>query len=191
MKSLKEMEEYAKANYVPIIRKANIEFLEQFINEHKCFKILELGTAIGYSAIRMAMANSKVSVTTIERNEEMYLMAKENVEDFGLSGQINLIFKDIFDFTSEDKYDLIFIDAAKAQYIKFFELFKDNLNRDGYIISDNLELKDLQRLTQSKRSKRLVQKMQDYKQFLLSLEGYTTEFIDIGDGFAVTRVNQE
>ena len=185
------MEEYAKANYVPIIRKANIEFLEQFINEHKCFKILELGTAIGYSAIRMAMANSKVSVTTIERNEEMYLMAKENVEDFGLSGQINLIFKDIFDFTSEDKYDLIFIDAAKAQYIKFFELFKDNLNRDGYIISDNLELKDLQRLTQSKRSKRLVQKMQDYKQFLLSLEGYTTEFIDIGDGFAVTRVNRE
>lgn len=187
MVTLKELEEYAKINYVPIIREANIEYLEKLIKDNKLFNILELGSAIGYSAIRMALVDSRVRVTTIERDEKMYLEAKKNIEEFKLNDQINIIFDDIFNVETDDKYDLIFIDAAKAQYIKFFNKFKDNLLDDGYIISDNIELLDLQKLTSSKRSQRLVEKMGEYKEFLISLNNYETEFLDIGDGFAITK----
>lgn len=187
MKSLKEIEKYALDNYVPIIRKDNIEYLENLIKEKKLYRILELGSAIGYSSIRMALANENVRVTTIERDEKMYNEAIKNINDFNLNDRINVIFDDIFNVEITNKFDLIFIDAAKAQYIKFFNKFKVNLTDKGYIISDNLELLDLQRLTQSKRSKRLVTKMNEYKEFLNSLEDYKTEYLDIGDGFAITK----
>lgn len=187
MVTLKELEEYAKINYVPIIRGANIEYLETLIRDNKLFNILELGSAIGYSAIRMALVDSKVHVTTIERDEKMYLEAKKNIEEFKLNNQITLIFDDIFNVETNDKYDLIFIDAAKAQYTKFFNKFKGNLSDNGYIISDNIELLDLQKLTNSKKSKRLVEKMGEYKEFLSSLDDYETEFLNIGDGFAITK----
>ena len=187
MKSLIEIEKYALDNYVPIIRKDNIEYLENLIKEKKLYRILELGSAIGYSSIRMALANENVRVTTIERDEKMYNEAIKNINDFNLNDRINVIFDDIFNVEITNKFDLIFSDAAKAQYIKFFNKFKVNLTDKGYIISDNLELLDLQRLTQSKRSKRLVTKMNEYKEFLNSLEDYKTEYLDIGDGFAITR----
>lgn len=186
MKSFEEIERYANENYVPIIRKDNIEYLEKFINEHKLYRILELGSAIGYSATRMAKCNENVKVTTIERDSEMYRLAIENIKDMGVENQVEIIFDDIFNVEINEKFDLIFIDAAKAQYVKFFEKFKDNLNEKGYIVSDNLDLLDLQRLTQSKRSQRLVKKMGEYKEFLSSLEDYKTEYLSIGDGFAIT-----
>ena len=185
--SIKEMEEYAKDNFVPIIRKENIEYLEKLIKENKLFNILELGSAIGYSAIRMALVDKRVKVTTIERDEKMYNEAIKNINSMGVVNQINIIFDDIFNVELNDKYDLVFIDAAKAQYIKFFNKFKDNLSDDGFIISDNLELLDLQRLTSSKRSKRLVEKMKEYKDFLDSLTNYKSEYLNIGDGFAITK----
>ena len=187
MKNLIEMEEFARENYVPIIRKDNIEYLEKLIKEKKLYNILELGSAIGYSAIRMALVDENVKITTIERDLKMVSEARKNIQDFGLIERINLIHDDIFNVELYDKFDLIFIDAAKAQYIKFFNKFKDNLSDNGYIISDNLELLDLQKLTQSKRSKRLVLKMNEYKEFLDNLEDYQTEYLNIGDGFAITK----
>ena len=172
MKTLKEIEEYANANFVPIIRQDNIEYLESLIKDKELFNILELGSAIGYSAIRMAMVDKRVKITTIERDPKMCQEAINNIKDMNLEEQIEIIFDDIFNVEVFNKYDLIFIDAAKAQYIKFFEKFKGNLADGGYIISDNLDLLDLQRLTQSKRSKRLVTKMNErscynYLKFLI------------------------
>lgn len=190
MDLLEKMEIYAKENYVPIARKANIEYLKNIIVKEKLYNILELGSAIGYSAICMAGVSENVKVTTIERNEKMYNEAVKNINEAKLNNQINIIFDDIFNVELNEKYDLIFIDAAKAQYIKFFEKFSPLLSKGGVIISDNLELKDLQKLTDSKKSKRLVEKMNDYRAYLESLEDYKTEFIDIGDGFAVTRLNK-
>lgn len=181
------MEIYAKENFVPIIRKDNIDYLENLIKENNIKNILELGSAIGYSAIRMALIDENINVVTIERDKIMYLEAKKNIKDMGLEKQITLIYDDIFNVEIKEKFDLIFIDAAKAQYIKFFNKFKDNLNENGFIISDNIELLDLQKLTQSKRSKRLITKMNEYKEFLNSLENYDSEFLSIGDGFAITR----
>lgn len=188
MNLILEMEEYAKNNYVPIARKENINYLQTLIRENKIKKVLELGCAIGYSSICMAMASDEVKITTIERNKEMYDEAVKNVMSAGLNDKINIIFDDIFNVELDEKFDLIFIDAAKAQYIKFFEKFKNNLNDNGFIVSDNLDLKDLQKLTDSKRSKRLVLKMSEYKSYLINLKDYETIFLEIGDGFAITKL---
>ena len=188
MDLIEKMEIYASENYVPIARKANIEYLQNLIKEENVCSILELGSAIGYSAICMASVKKDVKITTIERNEKMYQEAVKNIKEANLESQINIIFDDVFNVNLDgEKYDLIFIDAAKAQYTKFFEKFAPLLNDNGVIISDNIELLDLQRLTDSKKSKRLVAKMGEYKQYLTNLGDYKTEFLDIGDGFAITR----
>ena len=191
MKNLiKKMEEYAKDNYVPIARKANIEYLQELIKKENIVDILELGSAIGYSAICMASVSDNVRVLTIERDEKMYNEALKNIKEAKLENQIEIIFDDIFNVDIQNKkFDLIFIDAAKAQYIKFFEMFSPLLRKNGVIISDNIELLDLQRLTSSKKSKKLVEKMQNYKEYLKGLSDYNSEFLDIGDGFAITRKN--
>jgi len=187
MDLIEKMEEYASENFVPIARKVNIEYLQNIIKEEKLYNILELGSAIGYSAICMAGVSDQVKITTIERNEKLYNEAKKNIKEAKLENRINVIFDDIFNVDINDKYDLIFIDAAKAQYIKFFEKFSPFLSDDGVIISDNLDLLDLQKLTNSKKSKRLVEKMKEYKNYLVNLNDFETEFVDIGDGFAITR----
>ena len=187
---IKKMEEYAKDNYVPIARKANIEYLQELIKKENIVDILELGSAIGYSAICMASVSDNVRVLTIERDEKMYNEAIKNIKEAKLENQIEIIFDDIFNVDIQNKqFDLIFIDAAKAQYTKFFEMFSPLLRKNGVIISDNIELLDLQRLTSSKKSKKLVEKMQNYKEYLKGLSGYNSEFLDIGDGFAITRKN--
>ena len=187
MDLIEEMEEYAKNNYVPIARKDNILYLQNLIKENKLYNILELGSAIGYSAICMASVSDKVRITTIERDEVLYKEALHNIRKAHMEDRITIIFDDIFNVDIKGNYDLIFIDAAKAQYIKFFEKVSPLLNKNGVIISDNIELLDLQRLTSSKKSKKLVEKMNLYKQYLLNLEDYESEFLSIGDGFAITR----
>lgn len=184
---LEKMEIYAKENFVPIARKDNIKYLKKIIKDEKLYNILELGSAIGYSAICMASVCESVRITTIERDEKMYNEAVKNIDEAGMKDRINIIFDDIFNVELYEKYDLIFIDAAKAQYIRFFDKFSPLLNEKGVIVSDNIELLDLQRLSNSKKSKKLVEKMHRYKDYLSSLEGYQTQFMDIGDGFAITR----
>ena len=188
MDLMEKMEKYAKENYVPIARKPNIEYLKELIKNEELFEILELGSAIGYSSINMALVDNRVNVITIERDKKMYNEAVKNIKEANLESQINVIYDDIFNVElSGKKFDLIFIDAAKAQYRKFFEKFSPLLKDKGVIISDNIELLDLQRLTDSKKSKKLVEKMKFYREFLSGLVEYESEFLSIGDGFAVTR----
>ena len=187
MNVIDKMEKYAKDNYVPIARKDNIDYLRELIKKENLYDILELGSAIGYSAICMASVSDNVKITTIERDEKLYKEAIKNIEEAEMSDRINIICDDIFNVDIQGKYDLIFIDAAKAQYIKFFEKVSPCLKDGGVIISDNIELLDLQRLTNSKKSKKLIEKMNMYKEYLLNLEGYKSEFLSIGDGFAITR----
>ena len=126
---IKDMERYAEANNVPIIEKDSIIFIAKYIKMNSVKKILELGTAIGYSAILMALASEDVEITTIERDEKKYREAVKNVNRSGLDKRIEIVFNDALDVNLAGyKYDLIFIDAAKGQYIKFFEKFENYLN---------------------------------------------------------------
>lgn len=187
------LEEFAKQNNVPIMQKDGIEFLENYIKENNIKSILEIGTAIAYSAIRMSNVNSNITVTTIERNEKMYKIASDNIRKFGKEDRINIIYGDALDVEIDGKFDLIFIDAAKAQYIKFFEKFKKNLNSNGVIVSDNLDfhgLADNVENIESKNLKALMKKLNKYKEFLRENKEFNTEFYSIGDGISISKINQ-
>ena len=122
-KDFKHIEKYAEEYNIPIMEKSGIRFLTKYIEQNKIKNILEIGSAIGYSAIKMALVDEKIKVTTIERDETRYIEALKNIKEFGLEKRITLILGDALDLDIKDKYDLIFIDAAKGQYTKFFKKF--------------------------------------------------------------------
>ena len=186
---ISDLEEYARVFHVPIMMSDGIEYLLEYIKNNNIKNILEIGTAIGYSSIRMALVNDDIKVTTIERDSNMYNEAIKNIKSFNLSSRINVIYKDALDVELDDKYDLIFIDAAKSQYIKFFNKFKHNLNDNGVIVTDNLSFHGLVKDSTncSRNTKQLVKKIQNYIDFLKNNEEFDTEFISIGDGISITR----
>lgn len=188
--TIKEMERYAEANNVPIIERDSIEFVDKYIQMNGVKKILELGTAIGYSAILMANASEDVEITTIERDEKRYREAVKNVNKVGLDKRIEIVFNDALEVNLAGfKYDLIFIDAAKGQYIKFFEKFENYLNPGGIIITDNLKFHGLvqnKEKIESRNVRGLVTKIEKYIEFLKGNEEFVTRFYDIGDGLSVS-----
>ncbi len=185
-----ELEEFAKKNNIPIMEHDGIEFLLKYIKENNVKKILEIGSAIGYSAIRMCLINDSINVTTIERDEVRYKEAVKNIKEFNLNNRINIIFSDAFDVELNDKFDLIFIDAAKSQYIKFFIKFKENLNNNGVIVSDNLNFHGLTHTKEEIKSRNvrgIVRKLNNYIDFLNNNEEFETIFYDIGDGVSISK----
>lgn len=188
---IREMKQYAEVNNVPIMMDEGIDFLTTFILKNHVKNILEIGTAIGYSAIMMALVDPNVKITTIERDEIRYLEALKNVKAFGLENRITLIYNDAFNVKLDEKFDLIFIDAAKAQNIKFFEMFERNLEYRGVIITDNLKFHGLvdkkEEEIKSKNLRALVRKIKDYIDYLKTNEKYNTEFFEVGDGISVSK----
>lgn len=194
--NIADMEVYAEQNNVPIIEKDAIAFIMKFIRLNDVKDILEIGSAIGYSSILMASVKDDVKITTIERDETRYMECLKNVKKCDLDKQIDVVYQDALDINlSGVEYDLIFIDAAKGQYIKFFEKFKYFLKPNGVIITDNLkfhgyvENKDE---IQSENLKNIVNKIEEYVEFLKNNEEFTTKFYDVGDGLSVSyRTNHE
>ena len=187
---ISKIKEYAKENNVPIMSDSGIKYLTDFIRENNIKKILEIGTAIGYSAIMMCSVDSSITVTTIERNEKRYLEAIKNIKRMNMEDRIDLIYNDAFDVNLKDKFDLIFIDAAKAQNTRFFEKFENNLNNGGIIITDNMNFHGLvykEEEIESRNLRQLVRKIKSYKVFLEKNDKYSTTFIDVGDGIAISR----
>lgn len=186
---LEKMEAYAEEYNIPIMQKDGIEFLLAYIKKHHVKKILEVGTAIGYSAIRMALIDKDIHVVTIERDIERYHLALKNIEKAHVENRVEAIYGDAFDVELDETFDLIFIDAAKAQYIKFFEKFKHNLKDTGTIVSDNLDFhglvhEDTNDLSRNVRG--LVRKLNLYIDFLKNNEEFHTEFFEIGDGIGIS-----
>ncbi len=188
---IKEIREYAIDNKIPIMQVEGIDFLTTFIIKHQIKNVLEVGTAIGYSAIMMSLCSPNLKVTTIERDEERYLEAIKNIKKLKLENRITLIFNDALKTKIDGKYDLIFIDAAKAQNIKFFELFERNLTDNGFIITDNMYFHGLihknEKEIKSRNVRGIVRKIKDYIVFLKNNENYNTTIYDIGDGIAVSE----
>lgn len=186
---LLSMKEYAKENNVPIIQDEGLAFLLSLVKVKKPLKILEIGTAIGYSASMMAI-NSNAKIYTIERNENMYNEALKNINNLGLNDKVNIIFKDAlesYDDVKNNKFDIIFIDAAKAQYTNFFNLYSPLLKNDGIIITDNMLFHGVTIETATSRAVRgLVRKLNNYTDFLLNHNEYDTSIFNIGDGMAVS-----
>lgn len=190
MDIINEMEQYAKQYHVPIMEKEGIDFMLTFLKEHHCKRILEIGSAIGYSAIRMATVDEDVEIDTIERDEERYKMAITNIQKAGMGDRIHIQLADALEATVNGKYDFIFIDAAKAQYIRFFERYEPYLKTGGYILSDNLGfhgMVDGSVEAKSRATRALVRKIRNYIEYLKKNTAYDTIFYAVGDGIAISK----
>lgn len=190
MVCISEIKDYAKENNVPIMQDEGIDFICNYIKENNIKSVLEIGSAIGYSAIRFASINKDIKVTTIEKDNNRYKLAVSNINDIGLNNQIIIYNDDALSIGISDKYDLIFIDAAKSQYIKFFEKFKDNLNNNGVIVSDNLSFHGMvehPELTNNRNTRQLVGKIKKYIDFLKDNKEFETTFYNLGDGVSISK----
>ena len=191
-KELSLIEEYAKEAYVPIMLKDGIEYLCNYIKENNIKNILEVGSAIGYSAIKMALVSDDITITTIEKDEDRYNMAVDNIHKFNLDKRINIILGDAKEVELTDKYDLIFIDASKGNNIYFFEKFTNNLAQDGVIITDNLSfhgrVEDASLIT-SKNQFGIVKKIKTFIEYLDNNKEFTTTYVSVGDKIAISKKN--
>lgn len=187
-----KLERYARENQVPIMEPLGIDFLMQLIRIKQPKRILEIGTAIGYSALRMLEAYNKTSIVTIERDELRYQEAKKNIANLGKQEQIDLVFGDALEVTEEVKdkgpYDFLFIDAAKGQYQRFFEMYTEFLTSDAIIISDNVLFKGYvyEDNAANKRLKKVATKVSQYNEWLVDHPTYKTTIVPIGDGVAIS-----
>ena len=189
---LKEMEKYAENESVPIIEKKSIAFIMKYIEENNIKNILEIGSAIGYSAILMASAKENVYVTTIERDEKRYMECVKNVKACQMDKKINVVYQDALELNLPEStsFDMIFIDAAKGQYTNFFEKYKYFLKDNGTIITDNLKFHGYvgkSESIESKNLRQLVGKIESYIDFLKNNNEFETTFYDIGDGLSVSK----
>ncbi len=195
---LNELEDYAKENSVPIIQKEVGKFLELMIEIKRPVKILELGTAIGYSAILMHLSSKKSNrITTIERNSEMVSIARDNISRYGFDGKIEVLEGDCLEILEklEDSYDFIFMDAGKGHYNHFLPHCLRLLNKDGIIVADNVLFKGMvaSRELLKRRKITIVKRMKSYLEMVSNNEEFVTSVIPMGDGIAVTtrRNNNE
>lgn len=187
---LEEIERYAYENRVPIMMKDGIEYLCNYIREHKIKRILEIGSAIGYSAIKMALVSEDIKITTIEKDIERYNIAVDNINKFDLSDRIDIILGDALEVEIDGEYDLIFIDASKGNNINFFNKYSANLKSYGIIITDNLLFHGLVRdesLIKTKNQRGIVRKIKQFIEFLDNNLEFETEYVDLGDGIAISR----
>ena len=187
---IKDIIDYAEKENIPIMQKEGIYYLTSYIDKHDITNILEIGTAIGFSAIMMAMVNDNIKVTSIEKDEKRYLEAVKNVKRMNFEDKITLIFNDALKVNLDDKYDLIFIDAAKSKNKDIFEKFQNLLKPDGVIVTDNMNFhglvdKPLNEIS-SRNVRGLVRKINNYHDFLVSNDDYITQFLDVGDGIALS-----
>ena len=188
---IKTIKEYALVNKVPIMVDDSIDFIISKIHQKRVKKVLEIGTAIGYSAIMMALSSPNLTVTSIEKDKDRYLEAVKNIKKFDLEDRITLIYNDALEVSLKEKYDLILIDAAKSKNLDFFNKFEKNLEPNGIIITDNLSFHGYVEQEPSQIKNRniraLVRKIRNYIDFLENNLKYKTTFYEIGDGLSVTE----
>ncbi|MFV0479945.1 MAG: O-methyltransferase [Anaerorhabdus sp.] len=194
MEKLEQLKQYAYENDVPIMMDDGIDFLCQYIQEVKCKAILECGTAIGYSAIRMALLDGSITIDTCELKDEFVAIAQKNIEEKGLTRQITVHQGDALEFITDKKYDLIFVDAAKSKYRQYMEHFEKNLKDGGQFVFDNLEFHGMvnqPQLAKSRNTRQLVRKIKCFREYLLSEKRLDTKYFpQIGDGIAVVKLKK-
>ena len=189
---LKEIEDFARENGVPIVQKETGVFLEFITSMKKPKKILELGTAVGFSSILMyESAGTEPDIITIERDENMIEMAKINLDRFNLTDKISIEQGDCLEVLErlDDKFDLIFMDAGKGHYNHFLPHCLRLLKEDGIIVADNVLFRGMvasQELVK-RRKITIVKRMRTYLDLVTQDESLITSVIPMGDGIAVTK----
>lgn len=187
---LEELEINARERKIPIMLHDGMEYLCEYIKNNNITRILEIGSAIGYSSINMSLVNDKIYITTIEKDIDRYNEAVSNIHKFDLDKRINIICDDALNTEISGIYDMIFIDASKGNNINFFEKYKKNLSNDGVIITDNLlfhGLVDDESLIKTKNQRGIVKKIRAFRDFLDNNLEFDTEYVLVGDGISISK----
>lgn len=184
-----EIRDFGIKNEVPIMSEDSISTIQNIIKENNIKSILEIGTAIAYSTICFASTSPVSRVVSIERDKQRYDIALSNVKKVGID-YIDLIFDDALNTSITDKYDLIIIDAAKSQNLRFFEKYKNNLNDNGIIIVDNLDFHGFvgnSKEIKSRNLRQMVRKIEKFIDFLNNNQEFNVEYIEVGDRLGICR----
>lgn len=186
-----EMEQFAAENYIPIMQLSAIENLLQLLRIQQPKSILEVGSAIGYSAIRMAQAVPNVDIVTIERDEARIEYAKAFIGRSDVKENITLIEGDALEVDIVSKYpsfDAVFIDAAKGQYQKFFDQYSPLVKQGGILYIDNMYmhgLSDLDMKDVPKRKRTMIRNLHQFAEWIIQNEQYQSTFFPVGDGLLI------
>ncbi|MFD2169229.1 O-methyltransferase [Tumebacillus lipolyticus] len=185
---LQEIERRAEEGYIPILDLETVSLLQVLLKIAKPRRILELGTAIGYSAIVMGQA-CEAEITTLERDPVRAEEARTNFERAGLTERISLVEGDALELIeSLGMFDFIFLDAAKGQYPKFLELIDPHLERGGVLLSDNILFQGMVSGQEQVKHKlrTMVGRLREYNELLAHHPGYETTFLPLGDGVSLS-----
>ena len=186
---IEEIRKYGIDNNVPIMSSESIDTINKIINENNVNSILEIGTAIAYSTICFASNTCVNKVTSIERDKVRHNIADYNDKKSKLNN-IELIFDDALNININDMYDLIIIDAAKSQNKRFLDKYKENLNKDGIIIIDNLEFHGMVGKSseiKSRNLRQMVRKIEKFLDYLNTQEEFNVEYIEVGDKLGICK----
>ncbi len=193
-KTLDIIELEALKRNIPVMQKEGLDFMIGLLNEEKAATLLEIGSAIGYSAMRLVTNVDQMIVETIELDDERYQEAKENIEKYKLKDRIHLHHDNALTFDESrlvlKSYDALFIDAAKAQYQRFFEKYIPYIKEGGIVIVDNLDfhgMVDHIEEIRSRNTRQLVKKIKRFRDWIFDHELYDAHYYPVGDGIVVVR----
>lgn len=201
-RDLKLLREVAEKHNVPVIVRESETFILNIVRMKRPERILEIGTAVGYSAICFAEACPETEIVSLEHSVEMYRYALENIEKYGLSQRIQIKPGDALESLAELRnsitdvdtqgFDLVFIDAAKSSYKDFWDACVPLCRKEAVILSDNVLLKARtasDEFITDRRQKTSVRHMRKYINYILKLKYADTAVVPIGDGVAVSVLN--
>lgn len=188
---VQKIKQKALEEHIPIIMDDTLEVVDKILTDINPKKILEIGTAVGYSAICFSeyLAENGV-IDTIEREEERVIEARKNIKNAGVEDKINIYLGDAVEVlpTFNDKYDVIFIDAAKGKYPFFLEQAIRLLNNNGVIIADNILYKGYVMSDYNKHKQRTaVRNLRRYLKDVQENPNFETEILEVGDGLAISK----
>lgn len=193
VEEFEKVKAYGLENHIPIIMDDTLEKIKEILETEKPKRILEIGTAIGYSASCFVRYAPDVIVDTIELDEERGNQAIENVKKIGVADNINIMIGNAVDIlpTLNNEYDIVFIDAAKSKYEIFLEEGLRMIKNQGLILADNILYKGYVMSDYNKHKQRTaVRHLRNYIKEVTEPENLETEILEIGDGLAVTRVTK-
>lgn len=189
---IQEMEEFAAEHRIPIMDRSGMETFIGLLRIQRPKLILEIGSAIGYSAIRMVSALEGASVVTIERDSDRHASAVKYIERSGFKDRITIIKGDALLLSDESlpslRYDALFIDAAKGQYKRFFEKYSEHVAQGGIIYCDNMFMHGAVMLPDEevpKRNRTMIRNLKEFTSWVMKQPSYETSLLPVGDGILV------
>ena len=194
---IKEILSYARANYIPVLLEDTAKLLFNLAYKLQPKNMLEIGTAIGYSGTLLLSA-SKTNLTTIENFDSNFDLAKKHFESAGLSNNVNMLFGDAYDVlcdlnTQGKKYDFIFLDGPKGQYIKYLPILKQMLTDGGVLVSDNVHFKGMVfwEGVIPHRKRTIVVNLRKFLQTIKDDPDFEWKELKIGDGVMISKLNKK